>query len=304
MSATNIDGVVAALDAILERSVAAHDRRGYFAALYNQVTLRVRDGITEGRVRGRRPHGAARRDLRQPLPRRLRRVRRAWRRRSLPPGSVRSTPPSTGITRVMVIPAPAPRDERAHHARPRHRRSHHSSRRGRRIDGLAGRLRPDQHPPRVARLHRRGRADRHRRPLGVPLGASVLWLAERAAHGGERSAAGLLMDKARDAAWRFAKIARPLDADAAAAHIRCHDEETTLLSDVLLDWGARARVDGRRPPEHPDHCATGELPSLDARQLPAGLVRTTGSSGRCSRSIRRRWRTPSRPGPPWARCPG
>ena len=45
MLAATIDDVVARLDDILRRTSAAGDRRGYFAALYNRVTLRVRDGV-------------------------------------------------------------------------------------------------------------------------------------------------------------------------------------------------------------------------------------------------------------------
>jgi hypothetical protein len=48
MSATTIDEVITRLDAILQKSIAAKDRRGYFAALYNRVTLAVRDGIAAG----------------------------------------------------------------------------------------------------------------------------------------------------------------------------------------------------------------------------------------------------------------
>jgi hypothetical protein len=45
---TTIDGVVDRLDEITRRSVAEGDRRGYFAALYNRVTQRVREGVGRG----------------------------------------------------------------------------------------------------------------------------------------------------------------------------------------------------------------------------------------------------------------
>lgn len=45
---TTIDGVVERLEAIIRDSVARRDRLGYFAALYNRVTLAVRDGIRRG----------------------------------------------------------------------------------------------------------------------------------------------------------------------------------------------------------------------------------------------------------------
>jgi hypothetical protein len=48
MPAATIDEVIARLDGIIEKSIAARDRRGYFAALYNRVTLAVRDGIAAG----------------------------------------------------------------------------------------------------------------------------------------------------------------------------------------------------------------------------------------------------------------
>jgi hypothetical protein len=48
MLPTTIDGVVSRLEDIITTSVATSDRRGYFAALYNRVTRRVRDGIQHG----------------------------------------------------------------------------------------------------------------------------------------------------------------------------------------------------------------------------------------------------------------
>jgi hypothetical protein len=48
MLATTIDDVVNLLDGLITTSVASGDRRGYFAALYNRVTLRVRAGVQAG----------------------------------------------------------------------------------------------------------------------------------------------------------------------------------------------------------------------------------------------------------------
>lgn len=45
MSATTIDEVIAALDAILQRSWEEQSRTGYFAALYRRVTRAVKQGI-------------------------------------------------------------------------------------------------------------------------------------------------------------------------------------------------------------------------------------------------------------------
>ncbi len=45
---TDIDGVIERLSAIIKDCIARKDRLGYFAALYNRVTLAVRDGIRKG----------------------------------------------------------------------------------------------------------------------------------------------------------------------------------------------------------------------------------------------------------------
>jgi hypothetical protein len=46
--ATNIDEVLAALDRIIATAIAEHSRVGFFAALYRQVTLGVKQGIADG----------------------------------------------------------------------------------------------------------------------------------------------------------------------------------------------------------------------------------------------------------------
>lgn len=46
--ATTVDEVLADLDRVIDDAIAAADRIGYFAALYHQVTARVRDGIQTG----------------------------------------------------------------------------------------------------------------------------------------------------------------------------------------------------------------------------------------------------------------
>jgi len=45
---TDIDGVIERLSAVISDCIARQDRLGYFAALYNRVTLAVRDGIRAG----------------------------------------------------------------------------------------------------------------------------------------------------------------------------------------------------------------------------------------------------------------
>lgn len=48
MPAQTIDDVIARLESIIEEAEARGDRIGYFAALYNRVTLAVRDGVAAG----------------------------------------------------------------------------------------------------------------------------------------------------------------------------------------------------------------------------------------------------------------
>ena len=47
--ARTIDEVIARLDEIIARSIREQDRLGYFAALYRKVTIKVKEGIAEGR---------------------------------------------------------------------------------------------------------------------------------------------------------------------------------------------------------------------------------------------------------------
>ncbi len=49
MRANDIDDVIEALTGIVARARDQADRTGYFAALYRQVTVAVRDAITAGR---------------------------------------------------------------------------------------------------------------------------------------------------------------------------------------------------------------------------------------------------------------
>ena len=48
-SATSIDEVIAQLDAVIARSIVEKSRLGFFAALYRNVTLQVKEGIRTGR---------------------------------------------------------------------------------------------------------------------------------------------------------------------------------------------------------------------------------------------------------------
>jgi Family of unknown function (DUF5995) len=229
MSATTIDEVVKGLEAILERSVATHDRRGYFAALYNRVTHRVRDGIQKGEFEdgdrmarldvvfaNRYLDAYAGYERGEP-------VSVAWKRAfdaALHPhdgllvmqhlllGMNAHITLDLGIAAATVAPGAAI-----------DRLQGDFDRINTVLASLLGTV-EDELVEIVGRWH-------------APLGATFR-LAERVAHGRERSAASLLMTGARDAAWHFAKSLAPLDADAAPPRIRRHDEETTLLSDLLL----------------------------------------------------------------------
>ena len=48
MAATDIDGVIQQLDVIIDWAHRHKSRLGYFAALYRKVTLKVKEGISEG----------------------------------------------------------------------------------------------------------------------------------------------------------------------------------------------------------------------------------------------------------------
>ncbi|HYC61363.1 MAG TPA: DUF5995 family protein [Thermoanaerobaculia bacterium] len=45
---TNIDAVIAAIQEVIDWSIAGQSRLGYFAALYKRITIAIRDGITKG----------------------------------------------------------------------------------------------------------------------------------------------------------------------------------------------------------------------------------------------------------------
>lgn len=48
MEAKSIDDIILRLEGIIEECIATRSRLGYFAALYNRVTLAVREGIRQG----------------------------------------------------------------------------------------------------------------------------------------------------------------------------------------------------------------------------------------------------------------
>jgi len=229
MSAATIDEVIASLDAILERSLATHDRRGYFAALYNRVTMSVRDGIQKGEFddgarmerldvvfANRYLDAYAKYERGEP-------VSTVWKRafdaavhgrdgllviQHLLVGMNAHISLDLGIAAATVAPGAA-------------------------LPGLQGDF--DRINTVLASLvgivenelvHIVGRWD-------APL-ESVLRLGERVLHGRERSAVDLLMTGARDSAWKFAEALADVDPDAARARTRRHDEESTLIADVIL----------------------------------------------------------------------
>lgn len=49
MQPTTVDGVIASLDTIINESLTAGSRLGYFAALYKRMTMAIRDGIQSGK---------------------------------------------------------------------------------------------------------------------------------------------------------------------------------------------------------------------------------------------------------------
>ncbi len=49
MLPTTVDGVIAALDDIVNQSITGASRIGYFAALYKRMTMAIRDGIRTGK---------------------------------------------------------------------------------------------------------------------------------------------------------------------------------------------------------------------------------------------------------------
>jgi len=229
MPAATIDEVIASLEAIIDRSLDAGDRRGYFAALYTRVTESVRDGIQHGAFEdgarmqrfdvifaNRYLDAYAAYDRGDPVP-------MVWKRafdaavvgrdgllviQHLLLGMNAHISLDLGIAAATVASGPA-------------------------LEGLEGDF--DRINAVLASLVGTVEGElvdivgRWDPPLQAMLG-----LGERAARGGERTAVDQLMTGARDAAWRFAKSLAGLDPDAARERIRRHDEECALVSDIVL----------------------------------------------------------------------
>jgi hypothetical protein len=224
---TTIDGVIDRLDDIIEEAVAAGDRRGYFAALYNRVTMRMRDGIQRGEFQD----GARMERFDVIFAGRYLDAYDGYEQGALIPGVWQRAFDAAQADGLLVIQhlllgmnahitldlgvaaaTVAPGSAIADLAVDFHR-----------INDLLASLVGTVEDELVAI------AGRWEAPLGV-----TLRIAELACHGGERTAAGCLMDGARAAAWRFAQEIAGLDPDARAARIRRQDEEATLLSEAML----------------------------------------------------------------------
>jgi hypothetical protein len=227
MSATSIDEVITCVDAILERTVAAGDRRGYFAALYKRVMLRVRDGLQQGEFEDvarmeRLDVIFANRYLDAydgyaqgaPVPRVWRRAFDAARRDGLLVVQHLLLGMNAHITLDLGIAAAA--------AAP-----------GAELDQLKGDF--DKINDVLASLV--GTVEDELITIvgrWEPPAGSALRIAERVCGGRERTAMSLLIDGARAAAWHFARELVQLDPDEARARVRHQDEAAVLLSDTLL----------------------------------------------------------------------
>ena len=227
MRATTIDEVIQRLGEIIAASSAERDRRGYFAALYNRVTLAVRDGIAQGDFDdGPRmarfdvtfanryldaydayQSGGA--------------VSRVWRRafdaarreglfviQHLLLGMNAHITLDLGVAAATVAPGPALVALHDDYDRIN--------------DVLASLVGTNE----AELIDIAGSWD-------PPVGA-MLEVAKDLCHGAERSAAGCVMDRARASSWRFATTLAGLDPDEWPIHVALQDEAATLLSDTVL----------------------------------------------------------------------
>lgn len=226
MLVNTIDEVVTRLDAIIADSITHHDRRGYFAALYNRVTRRVREGIANGEFEDnprmeRLDVAFANRyfDAYDRYP--THKATRPWTRvfdaarddglivlQHLLLGMVTHITLDLGIAAVEVAPGAS--------LRAMHKDFLH-------INVLLG------EQIGIVENELIDIAGNFHADLG-----HLLDLAEDLALGVDRTAAMVLMHAARDRAWRFAERLAVADPARLAAELDRQETETTLLVDVLL----------------------------------------------------------------------
>jgi len=227
MEAATIDDVVDRLDQIVLRSIGDGDRRGYFPALYNRVTMRVRDGVRRGEFEDnarmeRLDVVFANRYLdAYDLYARGERPTRPWQRafdaakgdgllviQHLTLGMTAHIMLDLGIAVAEVAPG-------GRLAALRRDYLHINDLLAEEID-----LVEDQ----LVEIAGHWRAD-----LGAALG-----FADRAAQRADETAASLLIDAARGKAWDFAVRLVEAPALARRALLELHEAATTLLADAVL----------------------------------------------------------------------
>jgi hypothetical protein len=227
MSASTTDDVIVRLDDIIRRAIVDGDRRGYFPALYNRVTRRVRDEIQRGGfddgarmerfdvifanryldaydtyARGERPTRAWTRAFDAAASDRLLVIQH------LLLGMNAHITLDLGVAAAEAAPGPAIEGLRVDFFRINAILASLVGTVEDELVAIAGAWRPD---------------------LG-----GLLRGVERAAGGVDRTAASLLMDGARDLAWAFANRLARADDGARAALIAEQDAEATLLADAVL----------------------------------------------------------------------
>jgi hypothetical protein len=258
MSATTIDEVIERLGAIVEQSIRDGSRLGYFASLYNRVTITVRDGVRAGRFED----GPRMARLDVVFANRYLDAYDAYQRGEPPSRSwlaafaAARDPALTVIQHLMLgMNAHIHLDLGIAAAR---------TCPGAAIDGLERDF--DAINGVLASL--------------VPTVEGELGqishrfsLLERAAHGLDRGVVNFSMTRARDDAWRFARNLAALSATQQAEAIARRDRETELLADTIREGGVVALALGPRDAsgvaDHIRVLATGEGVKLAAASAPS-----------------------------------
>ncbi len=230
MTARTIDEVIGRLEAIIEESAAGGDRAGYFAALYNRVTLRVKSGIAGGEF----DDGPRMERLDVAFANRYLGALDAWRGGQAPgrswlaafEGSQRG---DLTVLQHLVLGMNA-------HINLDLGVAAAQTCPGDQIGGLRGDF--DRINQVLASLlcTVEGELDRLEPVLGF---------AAKVARGAQDHLADALIDEARDGAWRFATSLAALPSGEQQAAIRWRDLEVTALADGVLVCTPLARLLGR-----------------------------------------------------------